>query len=166
MGRHSNIGVWGTSGGKPIDGISKGKADPNSSGVTSSYNQYSGPGTGPGSGSGTGGSVYTGGGSGSGSSGPCNCTDVVAFDNLLDLVSSLYTAIETYFPITGYIAPAVASMGITATMTFSMYARLEWRKQYPNVKFQKLPEQILQIKFIYSQYGRDWNKDPLSLLMP
>ena len=83
-------------------------------------------------------------------------------------MTSLYSSIETYFPITGYIATSVADVAVKSYVTFAFFARKEWKKAHLTEKYVCDPLQNLQIKDIYLQYNRlwDWVNDPLYAILP
>jgi hypothetical protein len=116
-----------------------------------------------------GGAGFTGGNGGGGGSGAVTyvspdtcCTD--ALIALSSLFSAMEQAINVFFPANAVVAPMIAPMGASATLSDKLFVRITWRQEYPGMIFN--PDNLiqrLQIKDMYIRYGLDYTADPLFL---
>jgi hypothetical protein len=81
---------------------------------------------------------------------------------LSSLFSAMENAINVFIPSTAIVAPMIAPMSATATVSDKVFIRLTWRQEYPGTVFD--PDNLLQrlqIKELYLQYGMEYTNDPL-----
>lgn len=92
-----------------------------------------------------------------------DCTDTVALNEFLKLITNLYDIIEESFPSADTKSPFVAQYTAPARVNPFTYIRFAWIKANPGKKLYPSKEAALDIKELYLVNGMDWTKDPLIL---
>lgn len=81
------------------------------------------------------------------------------FGDYLDMAEAMRRVISIAFPTVAIKAPLVAKMTATASVSITVFVRLQWRKRYVGIEFIGSEEQKSQLKYIYLENGYDWRGD-------
>jgi hypothetical protein len=90
-----------------------------------------------------------------------NSSPITALVLLRNILSTLTSTIEKFYPPENLNAPFTANMAVRGFISPVVMVRLLWIKKYDNEQFSiDNPLHVIRLKDLYLSLNRDWHQDP------